>query len=95
MESDHYKNREIDGKFNEMDERLKRFEADTRNWQQRIETEMHTGFETMHRKQDYTNGKVRKVIMAMIALAAFTIGVGVDSGGSMLSLIKCFLVMEN
>lgn len=78
-----YSNREIDQKFERIVEKLDIFETDTRNSLTRIETKA----DGIDNKVTYTNGKVRKIIISLVALAAFSMGLGLTEAAPLLKLL--------
>lgn len=56
--------------------RLNTFEVDVRNSLSRIETQV-----------SYTNGKVRKIIIALVLMFGLLIGLGFDKAGLVLSFL--------
>jgi len=57
-------------KLEAQDERMKTFEADMRNSLTRLEVKA----DSIERQTKFTNGKVRKIIIAMIFLGGIVIG---------------------
>lgn len=65
----------IDGLSSTLHTRMDGFEEDVRNSLSRVETT-----QALHSKKlDYTNGKVRKIIIALVLLAGIVIGQVVTS----------------
>ena len=83
-----YQNREIDSKFNEAFTRMTEFDKDTRESLSRIETNMENGFIQVNRRLDTTNGKVKKIIVALVAVAAFSVGAGLVNINNIIALAK-------
>lgn len=56
--------------------------------------ELDTKFETVHEKLDsileqvtYTNGKVRKIVIALIGIGFFSLGLGIANASPLLSFL--------
>lgn len=78
----------IEEKFEAQDQRMREFENDMRNGLQLLETTMTTGFKGVHKRQDIANGKVNKIIIALVAITFLAVGLGINNG----SLIASFLL---
>jgi hypothetical protein len=88
MPEDRYNNREIDSKHqavlekidnlqNVLELKISTFENDTRQSLQTIEAQV-----------GYTNGKVRKIIIALIFIGGLTIGLGFDKADLLIGLLQ-------
>lgn len=51
-----------------------------------IKEDMRTGFDEVKNRLDYTNGKLKKIILAMVAVSAFTLGLGLKEAQAILAL---------
>ena len=67
MEKDHYTNRELDAKFSEVREVV------TSSKNTLLEKLLEIEKQTI-----YTNGKVKKIIMAILLLSGLSIGLGIQ-----------------
>lgn len=83
-----YADREIDEKFQDAFDRMARFDKDARESLTRLEVKI----ETLTTKVEYTNGKVKRITMILIGLAAFSIGVGLSSPGNLITIFHLFAV---
>ncbi len=52
-----------------------------------LSVEMLSGFETVNKRLDYTNGKLRKVIIALVLVFGILIGAGSRYAPNILSLL--------
>ena len=48
---------------------------------------IHEKLDEIIKKVDYTNGKVKKIIMALIAVAAFSVGIGLVEARTLINLL--------
>lgn len=76
MTQEPYTKREIDAYHSNMEENMKE-----------LKDEMTKGFKTTHTKLDYTNGKVRKIIIALISVVFFSVGLGLKELSPLLKLL--------
>ena len=53
---------------------LDRFFKDNSDSNTRLENKIDKGFEGVHKRQDLANGKVKKIIIALIATVFFVMG---------------------
>jgi hypothetical protein len=52
-----------------------------------LSTEMLSGFEAVNKRLDYTNGKVRKITIALVLMGGIMLGAGFQYAPTVLSLI--------
>ena len=78
-----YNNREIQQLFLSMHEKIDRNREDAKDQLDRIET---TGRETQN-QVIFTNGKVRKIILALVLAFGLIIGLGFEQLGPVLSIL--------
>ena len=52
-----------------------------------LSAEVLSGFEAVNKRLDYTNGKLRKVIMALILMGGILLGAGFQYAPTIMSLI--------
>lgn len=79
-----YNNRELDAKFAELHDKL-----DDMKETQAIELGgIKNTQKEMLSEVRYTNGKVRKIIVALVALAFFSLGLGLTNAGPIIGLIS-------
>ena len=78
-----YTQREIDHFHGEIAKELEEIGKDIDS----MKGDMEKGFKTVHIKLDYTNGKVKKIIIAMVLLAGMSIGFGFNNFPLILGMI--------
>ena len=78
-----YNNREIQQLFLSMHEKIDRNREDAKDQLDRIET---TGKETQN-QVIFTNGKVRKIILALVLAFGLIMGLGFEQLGPVLSIL--------
>jgi len=52
-----------------------------------LRKDMAEGFKGVHERQDKTNGKVRRLFLYLVAVAAFAAGMGLNNGSLVLKLL--------
>lgn len=83
MGEERYTNRELDMLHNGLKTEITAFREDM----EQHGIAMRLGFEGVHKRLDITNGKVKKIIIGLVALAAFAIGLGVAEGRTLLTFL--------
>lgn len=71
-----YSKRELDFMFRELKDEI-----------QSLNTNTTTGFKGVHARLDITNGKVKKIIVALVAVFFFCLGLGFEQISPLIALI--------
>lgn len=76
MPSRAYPDREIDRIYATLDRKIDALTA-----------EMREGFSGIHARQDKTNGKVNKVVLAMVLVGGLSVGLGLQNADVLIKLL--------